>query len=210
VGELGVSSDEDLSPEPSWSGDVASAAVDWSDMSGLSSSSPPATPECRCRDSRRQPRATRLWAQAHDKQLALPERSSGWSALVRRPADGRPSVAEIRTLPSRTPRRSKERSASARQLYDDSDRPDSDSLQRRRSRGKSSDSASTPSAPQAVDSDAAPRRLHLLLIRGGGAPDVHVSLVAGGGQGPTPAVAEAGGSASERVGVRVAAIEAAD
>jgi hypothetical protein len=29
AGELGVSSDEDPSPEPSWSGDVASAAVDW-------------------------------------------------------------------------------------------------------------------------------------------------------------------------------------
>jgi hypothetical protein len=41
VGELGVSSDEDPSPEPSWSGDVASMAVDWSNMSGLSSSSPP-------------------------------------------------------------------------------------------------------------------------------------------------------------------------
>jgi hypothetical protein len=41
AGELGVSSDEDPSPEPSWSGDVASAAVDWSNMSGSSSSSPP-------------------------------------------------------------------------------------------------------------------------------------------------------------------------
>jgi hypothetical protein len=38
AGELGVSSDEDPSPEPSWSGDVASAAVDWSNMSGSSSS----------------------------------------------------------------------------------------------------------------------------------------------------------------------------
>jgi hypothetical protein len=28
AGELGVSSDEDLSPESSWSGDVASAAID--------------------------------------------------------------------------------------------------------------------------------------------------------------------------------------
>jgi hypothetical protein len=40
VGECGVSSDEDPSPEPSCSGDVAGAAVDWSDMSGSSSSSP--------------------------------------------------------------------------------------------------------------------------------------------------------------------------
>jgi hypothetical protein len=41
AGELGVSSDKDSLPEPSWSGDVASAAVDWSNMSGSSSSSPP-------------------------------------------------------------------------------------------------------------------------------------------------------------------------
>jgi hypothetical protein len=41
AGELGVSSDEDPSPEPSWSGDVASAVVDWSNMLGSSSSSPP-------------------------------------------------------------------------------------------------------------------------------------------------------------------------
>jgi hypothetical protein len=78
------------------------------------------------------------------------------------------------------------------QLYDDSDRPDSDSLQRRRSRAKSTDTASTSSAPQALDSGATPQRLQSLLIRGGRASDVHVSLVAGGGQGPTPAVAEAG------------------
>jgi hypothetical protein len=51
------------------------------------------------------------------------------------------------------------------------------------------------SAPQEVDSSAAPRRLKSLLIRGGGALDVYISLVAGGGQGPTPAVAEAEGSA---------------
>jgi hypothetical protein len=36
AGELGVSSDEDPSPEPSWSGDVASTTVDWSNMSGSS------------------------------------------------------------------------------------------------------------------------------------------------------------------------------
>jgi hypothetical protein len=43
--ELGVSSDEDPSPKPSWSGDVGSAAVDWSDMSGSSSSLPPRSGE---------------------------------------------------------------------------------------------------------------------------------------------------------------------
>jgi hypothetical protein len=45
AGERGVSSNEDPSPEPSWSGDVASVAVDWSDMSGSSSSSPPRATE---------------------------------------------------------------------------------------------------------------------------------------------------------------------
>jgi hypothetical protein len=65
---------------------------------------------------------------------------------------------------------------------------------------KSSDSASTPSVLPAVEPSAAPRHLQSLLIRGGGAPDVHVSLVTGGGHGPTLAVAEAGGSAPEWAG----------
>jgi hypothetical protein len=95
------------------------------------------------------------------------------------------------------PRRLEERPASARQLYDGSDRPDFDSLQRHRSRGRSSDSASTPSVPPVAEPSAALRHLQSLLIRGGGAPDVHVSLVAGGGHSPTPAVAEAGEPAPE-------------
>jgi hypothetical protein len=41
-------------------------------------------------------------------------------------------------------------------------------------------------------------------------PDVHVSLVAGGGHNPTPVVVEAEGSAPERAGERVAAVEVAD
>jgi hypothetical protein len=41
AGEHGVPSDEDPSPEPSWSGDIASTAVDCSNMSRSSSSSPP-------------------------------------------------------------------------------------------------------------------------------------------------------------------------
>jgi hypothetical protein len=45
AGERGVSSNEDPSPEPSWSGDMPIAAVDWSDMSGPSSSSPPRATE---------------------------------------------------------------------------------------------------------------------------------------------------------------------
>jgi hypothetical protein len=45
---------------------------------------------------------------------------------------------------------------SIRQLYDGSDRPNSDSLQKRWSRGRSSDSVSTPSAPPAVEPSVAP------------------------------------------------------
>jgi hypothetical protein len=47
-----------------------------------------------------------------------------------------------------------------------------------------------------------------LLIRGGGAPDVHVSFVVGGGLSPTPTDVEAEGLASERAGERVAVVEA--
>jgi hypothetical protein len=68
---------------------------------------------------------------------------------------------------------------------------------------------STPSAPPVVEPSTTPRHLQSLLIRGGGAPDVHVSLVTGGGHGPTPVVAEAGGSAPERTRVSATAIDAA-
>jgi hypothetical protein len=50
--------------------------------------------------------------------------------------------------------------------------------------------ASTLSAPQGVDSSTAPRRLKCLVIRGGGAPDVHVYLYVGRGQGSASDVAE--------------------
>jgi hypothetical protein len=59
-----------------------------------------------------------------------------------------------------------------------------------------------PSAPQAVESGAAPRRLQSLLMRGGRAPNVHVSLVTDGGHDPTPAVVVAGGSAPELAGLK--------
>jgi hypothetical protein len=45
AGERGISSNEDPSPDPPWSCDVPNAAVEWSDMSGSSSSSPPRTTE---------------------------------------------------------------------------------------------------------------------------------------------------------------------
>jgi hypothetical protein len=120
----------------------------------------PATPRCRHRVGHRRPRVTRMWARARDKQLALPERTSGRSALAWRPV-GRapPSRREPRPAKLTPPRRSEQRSAPVCQLYDGSDRPNSDSLQRRRSRGKSTDSARSPSAPRAVESGAAPWRM---------------------------------------------------
>jgi hypothetical protein len=50
----------------------------------------PAPPKCRHRGSRRRPRVTRMWARAHDMLLALPERTSGRSALAWRPAGRAP------------------------------------------------------------------------------------------------------------------------
>jgi hypothetical protein len=114
---------------------------------------------------------------------------------------GAPRVAESPPRQADPPRRLEERPTPVRPLFDGSDHPDSNSLQRRQSRARSIDSASAPSALHEVDSSVAPRRLQSLLIRGGGAPDVHVSLVAGGGQGSTPAVAEVEGSAPEWGGV---------
>jgi hypothetical protein len=63
---------------------------------------------------------------------------------------------------------------------------------------------------QEVNSGAAPWRLQSLLIRVGGAPDVHISLIASGGQGSTSAVAKVGGSTPEQLGERSTAVEAAD
>jgi hypothetical protein len=50
----------------------------------------PVALKCHRCDSRRRPRATGLWARARDKQLALPERTSGRPALVRRPVGREP------------------------------------------------------------------------------------------------------------------------
>jgi hypothetical protein len=159
AGELGVSSDEDPSLEPSWSGDVASAAVDWSNMSGSSSSSPPGGAKvlstCRPQAAARQDCGLELTSGGSPRPSGpvvgpLPCGASGTGASEpQRPAP----------RPADPLRRSKERPASARQLYDGSDRPNSDSLQRRWSRGRSSDSASMSSAPPVTKPSAAPRRL---------------------------------------------------
>jgi hypothetical protein len=66
---------------------------------------------------------------------------------------------------------------------------------------------STPNTPPVAEPSTAPWRLQSLLIRGGGALDVHVSLVAGGGHGPTPVVVKDGGSVPERAGESAAAVE---
>jgi hypothetical protein len=180
-------------------------------MSGSSSSSPPHGTEV---SSSRRPHAAVRDENvgSSSRQAARPACEDQWTVRPRVAPSGTGASESQRTAPRHAdpPRRSEERSARARHLYDGSDRPDLDSLQRRRSRGKSTDLASTPSAPQAVESGIASRRLQSLLIRGGGAPDVHVSLITGGGQGPTTAVAEAGGSAPERTGECVAPVEAAD
>jgi hypothetical protein len=49
-------------------------------------------------------------------------------------------------------------------LYDDSDRPDAESLQRRSSKVRSTPPASAPGAPQGADTSVPPRRLQSLII----------------------------------------------
>jgi hypothetical protein len=66
AGERDDSSNEDPPPEPSWSSDMASAAVDWSDMSGSSMSSPPHATEV---SSSRRPQIA-----AHEKNVGLSSR----------------------------------------------------------------------------------------------------------------------------------------
>jgi hypothetical protein len=178
-------------------------------MSGSSSTSPPRDTEV---SSSQQPQAS-----ARDKtvcsssrQAACPARGDQRTVRPCVVPSGTGASEPQRSAPRQPnlPRRSEERPASTCQLYDGSDRPDSDSLQRCRSWGKTSDSVPTPSMPPAASSDAAPQRLQSLLIWGGGASDVHVSLVVGRGQGSTPAVVEARGSAPKRVEERAAAVEA--
>jgi hypothetical protein len=184
AGERDVSSNEDPSPESSWSGDVASAVVDWSDMSGSSTSSPFRATEVT--SSRRPQIAVR------EKNAASSSRSAARPAREDQRV-ARPCVAPGGPSPLRWLRPSRR-----------------GILQRHRSRSRWTDLASTSSAPQESDFGPAPRRLQSLIIRGGGAPDVQVSLAAGGGQGPTPAAAEVIRSALEQPGERSAAVEAAD
>jgi hypothetical protein len=176
AGEPGVSTDEDPSPEPSWSSDVTSTTIDWSNMSGSSLSSPHRGVEVL--SSHRPQAARRDKTVGLNSRLAAPSIQEEQRMTRSRATPAGTGAPEPRRLAPRQddpPRRSEERPSSARLIYDGSERPDSDSLQRRRSRERSSDSVSTPSVPA-----AAPRHLQSLLIQGGGASEVHVSLVARG------------------------------
>jgi hypothetical protein len=115
AGDTGVSSDEDPSPEPSWSGDVASAAIDKSNMSGSSSSSPPHGAKV---SSSRWPREAR-----HDKTVGLSSRPVAPPARVglrstrsRTTPSGMGSLKPHRSVPHQIDplRRSEERSAPVR------------------------------------------------------------------------------------------------
>jgi hypothetical protein len=168
---------------------------------------PLAALKCRCRASRRRLGVTRPWARARDRRLAPPERTSGRSALVRCPA-GQMLLNHRDLCPSSRSLEKVGGAAGARPPALRWLRPPRLRLP-----------AEVPvtgefvrlgvDAKRAADGGAAaPRRLQSLLIRGGGAPNVHVSLVTGGGHGPTPTVAKAGVSAPERAGESVAAVEA--
>jgi hypothetical protein len=155
---------------------------------------------------------------AHEKNVGLISRSTArpvredQRATRSNTTPGGLGASEARrNLPCRVdpPNRSEERALPSRHLFNSSNRPDTDSLQRHPSRARSTSSASMPSAPQEADSGAAPRCLQSLIIRGGRAPDVQVSLAAGGGQGSASATAEVGRIAPEQLGERSAAVEAA-
>jgi hypothetical protein len=122
AGEQGVSSDEDPSPEPSWSGDIASAAVNWTNMSGSSSSSPPHGSEV---SSSRWPReAGRDKTVGSSSRPAAPPARVGQRSVRSRAAPsgtGTPEPQRPAPCQADPPRRSKERSVSVRQFYGGSD-----------------------------------------------------------------------------------------
>jgi hypothetical protein len=142
---------------------------------------------------------------AHDKNAGSSSRPAAHFAREDQQA-ARPRVAPSRTGAPESqrapphqadpPRQSEERPAPVRQLFDGSDCPDSDSLQRRRSRARSTDSASTLSVPQEDISSTAPGACNHYLS-GAVEPRMFTypsSLAGGKGQSrPT----EVGGSALE-------------
>jgi hypothetical protein len=111
-------------------------------MSGSSSSSPPHAAEVS--SSRRLQTAARdknVWSSS--RQAARPVQEDQRTVRPRVASSGPGATGSQSAAPRQAepPRRSEERPTPARQLYDGSDHPDFDSLQRRRSRAKSMDSA---------------------------------------------------------------------
>jgi hypothetical protein len=193
AGERNVSSDEDPSLPPAWSGDEPSVAIDWNDMSGSPSLSPHRAMEV---SSSRRPEPTvrekgaGLSSQSGARPFQEDQRVSRSHTVP-----GGPGAFEGRRDPTQwndLPKQPAEHQPSPRHLINGSDRPDADSLKRRLSKARSTPPASTLSAPQGADTSAHPRRLQSLIIRGCGAPYVHVPLSAGGSQGPASDAMEAG------------------
>jgi hypothetical protein len=110
---------------------VASAAVGWSGMAGLSLSSPPRATEV---SSSWQPQmvARNKNAGSSLRPAARPTREDQREVRPRVVPSGTGAPESQRAPPHQAnpPRRSEERLAPVRHLFDSSDRPDSDSLQR--------------------------------------------------------------------------------
>jgi hypothetical protein len=119
VGVRGVSSDEDPSPEPSWSGDVPNAAVDWSEMSGSSSLSPPYAIEVS--SSRQLQTATcDKKVGSSSRQAARPAHEDQRTVLPRVAPSGTGASEAQRVTPRQVDplRQSEERPTLIRQLFD--------------------------------------------------------------------------------------------
>jgi uncharacterized low-complexity protein len=98
AGERGISFDEDPSPEPSSSGDVAKTLVDWNDMSGSSSLSPPHGTEM---SSLRLPQATARGKNvgSSSRQAARPAREDQRTVRPRMAPSGTDTPESQRTTP---------------------------------------------------------------------------------------------------------------
>jgi hypothetical protein len=182
VGERDVSCNEDPSSESSWSGDVASAAVDWSDMSGSSSSSPP--------------RATEVLL-LRRPQIVVREKNVGASSqIAARPAREDQRVVRPHVAPSGTSapeaQRASPRQADPFEAVGGAASSNAPSL--RRLRPPRLELPAEAPVVGVVD------RLSVDTER----------ATAGGGQGLTPAAAEVGRSTPMQSGECSAAVEVAD
>jgi hypothetical protein len=165
--------------------------------------------KCRHHGGRRWPRAIRMWARARDKQLALPEKISGPSVPARSPAGRAPRVAKCHAPPScppeavggaaisRSPTLRWSGLSRLRLLAEASVTGEVDGLCVDTERAAGSGSRCRPAA------------LAVVTYPGRQSPGRSRVPHHRWGQGPTLAVAEAGGSAPVRSGERVAAVEVA-